>query len=239
MWRRQPSSHSGTSLNSGQVAACPLSAATGALLSMTRRSSLTVMDVPVIMQKRLRQWKCPRFSSSLELVNIPVRNRGGLSDFGSGGYGGDEGVLGPFSVIFRAPPDCPGVERQFSEPSMAKSSSSLRAPVHNSLDSVDINIVSSWSRLKQPQQPQQHTTTHNNTQQPPLWGAHRQWLDIPDMLQRRVPTVQTVQMTDEILQVPFLDWLLTCSLLCNATCTVHGRHGPRHPCRGAEAVLWS
>ena len=43
---------------------------------------------------------------------------GGLSR----GFGGDA-VAG----IFRAPPGCPGVERQFSEPSMMKSSSSSRA----------------------------------------------------------------------------------------------------------------
>ena len=36
--------------------------------------------------------------------------------------------------------------------------------------------------------------------------------------------------------MPFLDWLLTCPLLCNARCTVHGRHGRRHPCCGAEVV---
>ena len=36
--------------------------------------------------------------------------------------------------------------------------------------------------------------------------------------------------------MPFLDWLLTCRLLCNARCAVHGRQGRRHPCRGAEAV---
>ena len=39
-----------------------------------------------------------------------------------------------------------------------------------------------------------------------------------------------------VLQVPFLDCLLTCPLLCNARCTVHGRQGRRHLCRGAEAV---
>ena len=32
--------------------------------SMTWRSSSTAMDVSVIMQRRLRQWKCPIFSSS-------------------------------------------------------------------------------------------------------------------------------------------------------------------------------
>ena len=39
------------------------------------------------------------------------------------GFGGDAGV-----GIFRAPPGYPGVERQLSEPSMMKSSSSSRAP---------------------------------------------------------------------------------------------------------------
>ena len=34
----------------------------------------------------------------------------------------------------------------------------------------------------------------------------------------------------EFPQVPFLDQSLTCPLLCNATCTVHGCHGRRHPC---------
>ena len=38
-----------------------------------------VMDVPVIMQRRCsrEQWKCHRFSSSPELVDIFVRNRDG------------------------------------------------------------------------------------------------------------------------------------------------------------------
>ena len=33
-------------------------------------------------------------------------------------------------------------------------------------------------------------------------------------VQRQIPTVQTVQQTVEILQVPLLDWFLTCPLLC-------------------------
>ena len=45
-----------------------------------------------------------------------------------------------------------------------------------------------------------------------------------------------MQQTVEILQVPFLDWLLACPLLCNARCAVHGRQGRRHLCRGADAV---
>ena len=63
--------------------------------------------------------------------------------------------------------------------------------------------------------------------------VHRQRLDIPVMLQRRVPTVQ---MTVEILQVLLLDRFLTCPLLCNATCAVLGCQGRRQHCRGAEAV---
>ena len=57
------------------VVACPLCATTGAVWLMTWRSSSTVMDVAVIMQRRLRQWKCSVFSLSLELVDIFVRNR--------------------------------------------------------------------------------------------------------------------------------------------------------------------
>ena len=39
--------------------------------------------------------------------------------------------------------------------------------------------------------------------------------------QLRVPTVQTVQQTVEILQVPFLDWFLTCLFLCNDRCVAY------------------
>ena len=64
------------------------------------------------------------------------------------GYGGDErvvGVGGFFSAVsnafFRALPGCPRVARQFSEPSTMKSSSSLRAPLHNldRMQHVDID----------------------------------------------------------------------------------------------------
>ena len=95
---------------------------------------IDVLDVAVIMQRQvvsLEQWKCLRFSSSPEFENIPVRRRDGypqckLCSFQE--VGGDEGSFGRFFSIFRAPPGCPGVERQFSEPSMTKSSSSSRAP---------------------------------------------------------------------------------------------------------------
>ena len=63
--------------------------------------------------------RCLRFSSSPESVDLPVfKETMGFQR----GYGGDAGV-----GIFRAPPGCPGVERQFSEPSMMKSSLSSRA----------------------------------------------------------------------------------------------------------------
>ena len=52
MWRRQPSSHRCTSMNSGQVVACPLCATAGAVWSMTWRRSPMVFDIPVIMQRR-------------------------------------------------------------------------------------------------------------------------------------------------------------------------------------------
>ena len=64
--------------------------------------------------------RCLRFSSSPEFVDLPVCNE--TMGF-QRGFGGDAGV-----GIFRAPPGCPGVERQFSEPLMMKSSSSSRAP---------------------------------------------------------------------------------------------------------------
>ena len=39
-----------------------------------------------------------------------------------------DGFFLAFLAFFRAPPGCPGVERHFSEPSMAKSSLPSRAP---------------------------------------------------------------------------------------------------------------
>ena len=81
------------------------------------------MDVPVILQRRLvSHWRCLRLSSSPELVDIPVAETGG---FQRGFRGGDVGL-----GIFRAPPGRPGVERQFSEPSMTKSSLLSRAPAN-------------------------------------------------------------------------------------------------------------
>ena len=58
----------------------------------------------------------------------------GVEQGAYGGVYGDGAVDGFFSRIFRgfrAPPGCPGVERQFLEPSMVKSSSPSRAPLAN------------------------------------------------------------------------------------------------------------
>ena len=75
------------------------------------------------MQRRLvSRWRCLRVSSSPELVDIPVAETGGLR---RGFCGGDVGL-----GIFRAPPGRPGVERQFSEPSMTKSCLLSMAPAN-------------------------------------------------------------------------------------------------------------
>ena len=74
------------------------------------------MDVAVIMQRLwVSCWRCLKFSSPPESVDPPVCSEtGGFQR----GIGGDVGL-----GIFRVPPGRPGVERQFSEPSMMKSSS--------------------------------------------------------------------------------------------------------------------
>ena len=69
-------------------------------------------DVPVV--------HVVEFSSSPQFVDLPVCNE--TVGF-QRGFGGDVGM-----GFFRAPPGCPGVERQFSEPSMTKSFLSSRAP---------------------------------------------------------------------------------------------------------------
>ena len=104
----------------------------------------------------LATWRCLRFSSFRSLRTFQLCNRDGYSVLHwvaeNGGYGGDEGFFWRYWRIFRAPPVCPGVERQFLEPSTAKSSLPSRAPLHNSWDVVDIDIVPSWSFQKQQQQ---------------------------------------------------------------------------------------
>ena len=79
----------------------------------------------------------------------PVLNRDGSFQQG---YGGGDGFFGGFSAFSRSS-GRPGVERQLSEPSMTKSSSSSRAPLHNkSPGFVDIH-----SPREAP-----HKNNHNN-----------------------------------------------------------------------------
>ena len=64
--------------------------------------------------------RCLKINSSPEFVDFPVCTETGSFQRG---FGGDVGL-----GIFRAPPGRPGVERQFSEPLMTKSSLLSRAP---------------------------------------------------------------------------------------------------------------
>ena len=83
--------------------------------------SVKVYDVPVVqVVDWVSCWRCLKFSSSPEFVDLPVCTETGGFQRGFGGVVG----LG----IFCAPPGRPGVERQFSEPSMTKSSLLSRAP---------------------------------------------------------------------------------------------------------------
>ena len=77
------------------------------------------------------QWKCLRFRSSPESWTVQFCNREWYSTFYSGDMAAVKGLFDAFCVIFRAPPGCPGVEGQFLEPSMVKSSSPSRAPLAN------------------------------------------------------------------------------------------------------------
>ena len=90
--------------------------------------------------------RCLRFSSSPESVDLPVCNE--TVRF-SRGFGGDVGV-----DIFRAPPGCPGVERQFSEPSMVKSSLPSRAPAQLISVTSGYTLVDFLSSCQKQQQQQ-------------------------------------------------------------------------------------
>ena len=84
-----------------------------------------VMNVAVIMQRQLsrEQWKCHTFRSSPELVDIFVRNR-------DRHFSAMMAVKGFFLAVFpqfSLSSGFPRVQRQFSEPSMTKSSSSSQS----------------------------------------------------------------------------------------------------------------
>ena len=70
--------------------------------------------MPVVVQRQgFSQWRCHRYSSSPVYVDIQLRNTDGYDVSSNFAYGGDDGLFDAFCVIFRAPPGCPGVERQF------------------------------------------------------------------------------------------------------------------------------
>ena len=78
------------------------------------------MDVAVIMQRCwVSCWRCLNSVHRQSSWTFQYAQRRGFQR----GFGCDEGW-----AFFRAPPGRPGVERQFSEPSMTKSSLLSRAP---------------------------------------------------------------------------------------------------------------
>ena len=104
-----------------------------------------------------RQWKCHRFSSSPESVDIPVRNRGGHSAFSRAAMKGVFGGSVAFFALFQVVPE---LSASFSEPSMAKSSLPSRAPMPISTAFVIIHIRLTSARVR-------NNNNNNNT----IWGG--------------------------------------------------------------------
>ena len=91
-----------------------------------------VVDMPVIVNDRvLHSGGASDTVHRLFMWTFQLCNTDGYDVSSIFRYGGDDWVFDAFCVIFRAPPGCPGVERQFLEPSMAKSSLPSRAPHAN------------------------------------------------------------------------------------------------------------
>ena len=89
-----------------------------------------VVNVPVTIQRQVRfssTAEVPRIQFTARVVDILLCNRDWYEAFIRGVMVAVKGLLGVFFRFFRAPPGCPRVQRQFSEPSTAKSSSLLRA----------------------------------------------------------------------------------------------------------------
>ena len=137
------------------------------------RSSLTRCGRPcehAVTQSR--SWRCLRISSSPDMVDIPV-----CTETGCFSVGCDDRVFRRIWRLFRAPPGCPGVERQFFEPSTMKISSSSRAPggggrwesdsqvtchmMHNSC-SNDVGLRSWWRHEQQSIAAVLATVTHHS-----------------------------------------------------------------------------
>ena len=62
------------------------------------------------------QWRCHRYSSSLVYVDIQFCISDGYDVSSNFAYGGDDGLLDAFCVIFRAPPAMPELSASFSSP---------------------------------------------------------------------------------------------------------------------------
>ena len=91
------------------------------------------------------------------LCTFLLCNRDGYAAFSSGGYGGDEGFFSAFLGHFSSSSRSSGVERQFSEPSMAKSSLPSRAPLPIEQRLVDMGFSTSSARVR--------NNNNNNTTQ--------------------------------------------------------------------------
>ena len=102
-----------------KVVACPLCATTGAAVAQF----IKVVDVPVIMRV-----DAPQIQFIAGVGGHSSSQQRQVLGFQQGGYGGDEGGFRGFPHFF-ALLQVPGVEPQFSEPSMAKSSLPSRAPL--------------------------------------------------------------------------------------------------------------
>ena len=108
--------------------------------SRSCRTSNKVIDVPDDAVHRRFSRLCdhaatvatvevPQIQLSPVIVDIPVVQQRRELDFTAVlVMAAVQGCFRGFSAFFRAPPGCPGLQRQFSEPSTTKSSSLSRAP---------------------------------------------------------------------------------------------------------------
>ena len=90
-----------------------------------------VVNDPVIMQRHVRvssKVEVPQIQFTARVVDILLCNRDWYAAFIRGVMAAVKGLFDAFCVIFRAPPGCPGVERQFFELSSAHNCECSRAP---------------------------------------------------------------------------------------------------------------
>ena len=88
-----------------QIVACPLFATTGAVVVDVLAQFIDVMDVPVIMQRRLYSGSASDSVRRQSPWTVQLCNREWYSTFCSGAYGGDDGMAvwigggGAFSAV--------------------------------------------------------------------------------------------------------------------------------------------